>query len=129
VRDGARVLGFPYALGDKIAKAMPPLVMGRERRCEPVSSASRVTRTATWPQPSFREMYEQDPDAKLVIDVAKGLEGLRRQDGIHAAAVVITHEPLTEYLPVQRSRSPAPIRAMPDRHASTRCTVSRISAS
>jgi DNA polymerase-3 subunit alpha len=54
----------------------------------------------------LREMYEQDPDAKLVIDVAKGLEGLRRQDGIHAAAVVITHEPLTEYLPVQRKPEP-----------------------
>ena len=38
-------------------------------------------------------MYETDPEAKRVIDVAKGLEGLRRQDGIHAAAVVITDEP------------------------------------
>ena len=47
-------------------------------------------------------MYESDPEAKQVIDVAKGLEGLRRQDGIHAAAVVITKDPLTEYLPVQR---------------------------
>jgi DNA polymerase-3 subunit alpha len=43
-----------------------------------------------------------DPDAKKVIDVAKGLEGLRRQDGIHAAAVVITKGPLTDYLPIQR---------------------------
>ncbi len=47
-------------------------------------------------------MYASDPEARRVIDVAKGLEGLRRQDGIHAAAVVITKEPLTEYLPVQR---------------------------
>ena len=47
-------------------------------------------------------MYETDPDAKEVIDVAQGLEGLRRQDGIHAAAVVITRDPLTEYLPIQR---------------------------
>ena len=47
-------------------------------------------------------MYDADPDAKQVVDVAKGLEGLRRQDGIHAAAVVITKEPLTEYLPIQR---------------------------
>ena len=47
-------------------------------------------------------MYEADPEAQQVIDVAKGLEGLRRQDGIHAAAVVITHDPLTEYLPIQR---------------------------
>src|SRR4030095_1818824 len=49
-----------------------------------------------------REMYEAAPDTRQVIDVAKGLEGLRRQDGIHAAAVVITRKPLTEYLPIQR---------------------------
>src|SRR6202011_3660792 len=50
----------------------------------------------------LREMYNADPDVKKVVDVARGLEGLRRQDGIHAAAVVITNEPLTEYLPIQR---------------------------
>ena len=47
-------------------------------------------------------MYDTDAEAQKVIDVAKGLEGLRRQDGIHAAAVVITDEPLTEYVPIQR---------------------------
>jgi intein/homing endonuclease len=50
----------------------------------------------------LRQMYEDEPDARQVIDVAKGLEGLRRQDGIHAAAVVITRDPLTDYLPIQR---------------------------
>ena len=50
----------------------------------------------------LRQMYQDDPDAKRVIDVARGLEGLRRQDGIHAAAVVITHDSLTEHLPIQR---------------------------
>jgi len=50
----------------------------------------------------LRSLYAVDPDAKRVVDVARGLEGLRRQDGIHAAAVVITREPLTEYLPIQR---------------------------
>src|SRR3546814_4910877 len=50
----------------------------------------------------LRKMYEEDPDAAKVIEVAKGLEGLRRQDGIHAAAVVITKEPLTTYLPNPR---------------------------
>ncbi|MDP9020093.1 MAG: DNA polymerase III subunit alpha, partial [Actinomycetota bacterium] len=54
----------------------------------------------------LREMYESDPEASKVIDVARGLEGLRRQDGIHAAAVVITDAPLTEYLPVQRKPEP-----------------------
>ena len=106
VRDGARVLGLPYALGDKIAKAMPPLVMGRDtplRACfERVDGHEDGYLAAA----DLREMYEQDPEAKLVIDVARGLEGLRRQDGIHAAAVVITQEPLTEYLPVQRKPEP-----------------------
>jgi DNA polymerase-3 subunit alpha len=50
----------------------------------------------------LRTMYDEDDDARKVMDVAKGLEGLRRQDGIHAAAVVITQDPLTTYLPIQR---------------------------
>jgi DNA polymerase-3 subunit alpha len=54
----------------------------------------------------LRDMYTLDPEAKAVIDVARGLEGLRRQDGIHAAAVVITREALTEYLPIQRKPEP-----------------------
>jgi DNA polymerase-3 subunit alpha len=102
VRDAARVLGHPYIVGDRVAKAMPPLVMGRDT---PLYACLE-------PHPKFedgykmagelREMYEADPDTRQVIDVAKGLEGLRRQDGIHAAAVVITKESLTEYLPIQR---------------------------
>ena len=51
-------------------------------------------------------MYGADPDVKQVVDVALGLEGLRRQDGIHAAAVVITKELLTTYLPIQRKPEP-----------------------
>ncbi|HLN06205.1 MAG TPA: DNA polymerase III subunit alpha [Acidimicrobiales bacterium] len=106
VRDGARVLGFPYALGDRIAKAMPPLVMGRDTPLRACLERVEGHEDGYVAAADLREMYETDPDAKLVIDVAKGLEGLRRQDGIHAAAVVITHEPLTEYLPVQRKPEP-----------------------
>ena len=73
-------------------------------------------------------MYEADPDAKTVIDVARGLEGLRRQDGIHAAAVVITKEPLTEYLPIQRKPEPGADPATRRSSPSTRCTASRSSA-
>jgi len=106
VRDGARVLGLPYALGDKIAKAMPPLVMGRDTPLRACFEKVEGHEDGYMAAADLREMYEQEPDAKLVIDVARGLEGLRRQDGIHAAAVVITHEPLTEYLPVQRKPEP-----------------------
>ncbi len=102
VRDAARVLGYPYVVGDKVAKAMPPLIMGRDTplyAClEPHPKFDDGFKMAA----ELRTMYDTDPDAKQVIDVAKGLEGLRRQDGIHAAAVVITKEPLTDYLPIQR---------------------------
>jgi DNA polymerase-3 subunit alpha len=102
VRDAARVLGYPYAVGDKIAKAMPPLVMGRDTPLYACLDEHPKFADGFKAAAELRSMYETDADAKRVIDVAKGLEGLRRQDGIHAAAVVITKEPLTDYLPIQR---------------------------
>jgi DNA polymerase-3 subunit alpha len=114
VRDAARVLGHDYGTGDRIAKAMPPLIMGRdtplyaclEEHPKYVDGYKMAT--------EIREMYSSDPISKEVIDVAKGLEGLRRSDGIHAAAVVITKEPLTTYLPIQRKPEPGkPIEEAP----------------
>src|SRR5207248_7273446 len=85
---------------------MPPLIMGRDtplRAClEKITGHEDGYKMAV----ELRALYDSDPDAKRVIDVARGLEGLRRQEGIHAAAVVITREPLTEYLPVQRKPEP-----------------------
>ncbi len=106
VRDAARVLGYPYMVGDKIAKAMPPLIMGRDTPLHACLEPQPKHEDGYKMAADLREMYDQDPDAKRVIDVAKGLEGMRRQDGIHAAAVVITRDPLTEYLPVQRKPEP-----------------------
>jgi len=102
VRDAARVLGYPYSVGDKVAKAMPPLAMGRDtplKYCFEKSDKYPAGYTAA---SDLRAMYETDTDVKKVVDVAKGLEGLKRSDGIHAAAVVITKEPVTHYLPIQR---------------------------
>lgn len=106
VRDAARVLGFPYSLGDKIAKAMPPLVMGRDTPLKYCFEKDPKHRDGYRAAAQLREMVETDDDVAKVVDVAKGLEGLRRQDGIHAAAVVITDQPLTEYLPIQRKPEP-----------------------
>ena len=89
-------------VGDKIAKAMPPLLMGRDTPLWACLTRTEGFEDGFTPPASSATMYEADPEAKEVIDVAKGFEGLRRQDGIHAAAVVITDEPLTEYLPIQR---------------------------
>ena len=102
VRDAARVLGYPYAVGDKVAKAMPPLIMGRDTPLYACLELNENFADGYKMASDLRTMYSEDDDLRKVIDVAKGLEGLRRQDGIHAAAVVITKDPLTEYLPIQR---------------------------
>ncbi|HEX4126212.1 MAG TPA: DNA polymerase III subunit alpha [Acidimicrobiales bacterium] len=102
VRDAARVLGKPYIVGDRIAKAMPPLVMGRDTPLHACITKTDGHEEGYAAAAELRTMADVDPDAKEVIEVALGLEGLRRQDGIHAAAVVISRDPLTDYLPIQR---------------------------
>ncbi len=102
VRDAARVLGQPYAVGDRIAKAMPPLVMGRDTPLYACLEQHPKYADGYKMATDLRQMYDTEPEAREVIDVARGLEGLRRQDGIHASAVVITKDPLTDMLPVQR---------------------------
>lgn len=106
VRDAARVLGYPYAMGDRIAKLMPPLVMGRDTPLHACLDEHPKYVEGYKMASELRELCAADPDAHRVVEVARGLEGMRRQDGIHAAAVVITREPLTEYLPVQRKPEP-----------------------
>ncbi|MEZ5379037.1 MAG: DNA polymerase III subunit alpha [Acidimicrobiales bacterium] len=102
VRDGARVLGYPYAVGDKAAKAMPPLVMGRDTPLKYCFEESEKYADGYKMAAELRSMVDTDEDMAKVIHVARGIEGLRRSDGIHAAAVVITKESLTTYLPIQR---------------------------
>ncbi|MFL6249309.1 MAG: DNA polymerase III subunit alpha, partial [Actinomycetes bacterium] len=92
IRDSARVLGFPYKLGDDLAKAMPPPVLGKERSLEEAFKLSAELRTAR----------DNDPDARQVLATAAGLEGLRRQWGVHAAAVVISRDPLVEQVPIMK---------------------------
>jgi DNA polymerase-3 subunit alpha len=102
VRDAARVLGYPYAVGDKVAKAMPPLVMGRDTPLKYCFEESEKHADGYKAAAELRSMVDSDNEVARVVDVARGLEGMRRQDGIHAAAVVITKDPLTTYLPIQR---------------------------
>ena len=92
IRDSARVLGFPYKLGDDLAKAMPPPVLGKERSLSEAFKLSTELRTAR----------DNDPEARQVLDTAAGLEGLRRQWGVHAAAVVISRDPLVEQVPIMK---------------------------
>src|SRR6195952_5711116 len=85
VRDAARVLGYPYIIGDKVAKAMPPLVMGRDTPLYACMDEHEKFLDGYKMAADLRQMYADDDDCRKVIDVAKRLEGLRRPAGIHAA--------------------------------------------
>ncbi len=102
VRDAARVLGYDFMMGDRIAKAMPPVVMGRDTPLAACFERDPEHEDGYAASAELRRMCEEDESVRRTVEVARGLEGLRRQDGIHAAAVVITKDPLTEYLPIQR---------------------------
>ncbi|MGN6216244.1 MAG: DNA polymerase III subunit alpha [Solirubrobacterales bacterium] len=90
-RDAARVLGFDYATGDRLAKQIPEPIMGRNPSFEECLAAGQ----------ELRRTYDEDKDAKKIIDVARGLEGIIRNNSIHAAAVVIADRPLQEFVPLQ----------------------------
>jgi DNA polymerase-3 subunit alpha len=89
VRDAGRVLEHPYGVVDRIAKLIP-------------EGPGQTLDECLKPGAELKQAYDADPSAKEIVDLAKPLEGLTRQDGIHAAAVVIGAEPLTNVVPVQQ---------------------------
>ena len=90
-RDAARVLGYDYATGDRLAKLIPEPIMGRSPSFEECLKAGQ----------DLKQTYDAEPDAKKIVDVAQGLEGIIRNNSIHAAAVVIADRPLHEIVPLQ----------------------------
>jgi len=99
VKDSTRALGFPYALGDKITKAMPPGVMGKDI---PLSGIFDPEHDRYGEAGEFRDLYDDDADVRAVVDTARGIEGLKRQPGVHAAGVILCKEELIDVLPVWR---------------------------
>ena len=97
VKDSARVLGFPYALGDRITKAFPPAVMGKDM---PLSGIFDPDHPRYGEAGEIRALYEAEAEVRQVIDTARGLEGLIRQAGVHAAGVIMSSEPLLDHIPV-----------------------------
>ena len=99
LKDSTRVLGYPYANGDKLTKALPPSVMGKDISLAGVfdSNNDRYGEAG-----EFRSLYESDPDSKRIVDTARGLEGLKRQWGVHAAGVILSKEPLLDVIPIHR---------------------------
>ncbi len=97
VKDAARVLGFPYALGDRITKAFPPMVLGKDI---PLSGVFDPDNPRYGEAGEIRALYEAEPEVKQVLETARGLEGLIRQAGVHAAGVIMSSEPLLDHIPV-----------------------------
>ncbi len=114
IRDAARVLDYPYSTGDQLAKAMPPAILGKDAtisQClnSPGPEASANDRDHYAAASGLRDLLDTVGGAHEIIETARGLEGLRRQDSIHAAAVVISPEPLTNIVPIQQKGEGAEI--------------------
>lgn len=99
VKDSSRVLGYPFAMGDRITKAMPADVMGKG---VPLTGMFDPSHPRYGEAGEIRQMYDNEPDVKRVIDTAKGIEGLVRGTGVHAAAVILSKTPLLDLIPMHR---------------------------
>jgi DNA polymerase III subunit alpha len=99
VKDSSRVLGFPFAMGERITKAMPPAVMGKD---VPLSGIFDESHPRYGEAGEFRSLYDDDADVRRVVDTAKKLENLKRQWGVHAAGVIMSSEPLIDVIPIMR---------------------------
>ena len=90
-RDAARVLGYDYGTGDRVAKLIPEPIMGRSPSFDECLKEGE----------DLRRSYDSEAETRQIVDTAKGLEGIVRNHSIHAAAVVIADRPLQEIVPLQ----------------------------
>src|SRR6195952_235148 len=99
LKDSGRVLGFPFSMGERITKVMPPPVMGKD---VPLKKIFDKDHDRYGEGGEFRALYDVDVEVKRVVDTAKGLEGLKRQWGVHAAGVIMSSDPLIDLIPIMK---------------------------
>ncbi|PZF61032.1 DNA polymerase III subunit alpha [Curtobacterium sp. MCBD17_034] len=99
LKDSSRVLGFPFGMGEKLTKAMPPPVMGKDI---PLTGIFDRDHPRYKEAADVRAVVESDPEARTVFDTALGLEGLKRQWGVHAAGVIMSSDPLIDIIPIMK---------------------------
>jgi DNA polymerase III subunit alpha len=97
VKDSSRILAYPFAMGDRITKAMPAAVMGKD---VPLKEIFDPEHKRYGEGGEFRALYDGDGDVRRVVDTAMGIEGLKRQWGVHAAGVIMSSEPLIDVIPL-----------------------------
>ncbi len=99
VKDAGRVLGYPFSMGDRITKAMPAAVMGKDVPLKLIFDPSHERYKEGG---EFRALVESDAEVAKVVETAKGLEGLKRQWGVHAAGVIMSSDPLLDLVPIMK---------------------------
>ena len=99
IKDAGRVLGKPYALGDQITKVYTPAQQGHDVS---IADVFNPEHDRYGEGTEFRELYNSDPDVKEVVDTARGIEGLKRQWGVHAAGVIMSSKPLMDVIPIMK---------------------------
>lgn len=99
LKDSSRVLGYPFSMGERLTKAMPPDVMGKGISLADVhdQDAKRYSEAE-----ELRELLASDEDSRKVFETAEGLEGLKRQWGVHAAGVIMSSHDLIDVIPIMR---------------------------
>ncbi len=97
LKDSARILGYDFQTGERLTKALPPSVMGKDISVNGIFNTDddRYGEAA-----EFRKLYEDSPELHPVVDMAKSLEGLTRQWGVHACAVIMSSATLTDVIPL-----------------------------
>ncbi|WP_026460872.1 DNA polymerase III subunit alpha [Schaalia suimastitidis] len=99
LKDSARILGRDFKVGEQLTKALPPSVMGKDITVAGIFNPEdkRYAEAA-----EFRKFHEENPDVHEVVDYALGLEGLTRQWGVHACAVIMSCHPLIDIIPIMK---------------------------
>ena len=99
LKDSARILGKDFKVGEQLTKALPPAIMGKDITVHGIfDEKDKRYAEAT----EFRKFYEENPDTHEVVQYALGLEGLTRQWGVHACAVIMSSHTLTDIIPVMK---------------------------
>ncbi|RKS09813.1 DNA polymerase III alpha subunit [Nocardiopsis sp. Huas11] len=99
VKDSTRILGMPYSVGDQITKAFPAAVGGAEIPLDAVFN----TEHERYPETTeLRNLVDNDPQVAKVMETARGIEGLTRGTGVHAAGVILSRDPLLDVIPLHK---------------------------
>lgn len=99
LKDSSRVMGYPYAVGDRLTKAMPPSIQGKDISINGIFNPDDKRYGEA---EEFRKLHAEDPDAQKIVDLARGLEGMTRQWGVHACAVIMSSATLTDVIPMMQ---------------------------